>query len=178
MAADGVFIKLQGFEQTRATLRALPDKLRKKVLMSSLRKAARVVQRYARQYVPVLKAPAKYRTKGLLKRRIAVRESRESRQQGNLGVFVNIKPADRAKYATDTVSIGRVKIKQRRLVKASQRGARSPNDPFYWRFVEFGTRRMPAVSFIGKAGERLDEALAVFERDAVDAIENLNRTGV
>lgn len=178
MAADGVIVKLEGVEHLRGALKSLPDKLRKKVLMAALRKAARVVQRYARQYVPVLKAPARYRTRGLLKRRIAVRISRESRKQGNVGVFVNIKPADRAKYATETIRVGRVKIKQSRLVKAGQRGRRSPNDPFYWRFVEFGTRHMPAVSFIGKAGEKLDESLSVFEREAVAAIEKFNQTGV
>lgn len=178
MAVDGVFVKIQGADRLSEKFKQLPDKLRKKLLMSSLRKAARVVQRYARQYVPILKSPAKHRTRGLLRRRISVRVSRESRQQGNVGLFVNVKPADKAKYATETLRVGRVKIKQRRLVKASQRGARSPNDPFYWRFVELGTKNMARQEFLKPAAQHLDEALAVFERDAVSVIEQLNQTGV
>lgn len=176
MAGD-VVVKIGGIEQLNAALRALPDKLRKRVMLKALRKAARVVLVEARDHVPVLKGPAKYRTPGLVKKRITMRTSKESRKAGNVGVFVNVKPAEKAKYASETVRVGRVKFKTKRLVRASQAGAKSPNDPFYWRFVEFGTRKMKAQPFIKPAGDRLEAALAVFEQSALAGIAELNGEG-
>mgnify|MGYP000561918945 CR=1 FL=1 len=45
-----------------------------------------------------------------------------------MGVFVNVKPA-----------------------KSANRGARNPNDPFYWSFLEFGTSKMAARPFMRPA---------------------------
>lgn len=178
MADNGVLVNISGLDQLQARLRALPDVLRKKVIMRALRKAARVVVAKAKQQAPVLKAPSKYRTPGLLKRRLVVRTSRESRRNGNLGVFINVKPAEKNKYSTSVTRIGRVKIKTRRLVKKGTAGAKSRLDPFYWRFVEFGTRKMAAQPFIQPAAEHLDEALLVFVKEAVSTIEAMNKTGI
>ena len=35
--------------------------------------------------------------------------------------------------------------------RTGKSGAYNPNDPFYWRFVEFGTSKMPAQPFLQPA---------------------------
>lgn len=161
--ADSITVKMTGIDDLRRALADLPTTLRRKVLVGALRKAARVVATAAKQAVPVLSVAAPYRTPGLLKKRIAVRVSKAARQAGNVGVFVNIKPAAGAKFSKGV------------QVKASQRGAKSQNDPYYWRFVEFGTKKMAARPFLRPAADALPNALAVFEQEVVPQIEKLNK---
>ena len=49
--------------------------------------------------------------------------------------------------------------KQRGAFKAknASSGAYNPKDPFYWRFVEFGTSKMPAKPFMRPAFEQSKE---------------------
>ena len=152
--AASVSVKVAGIDELKRALAALPSKIRRKALTKALRAGARVVQKSARVAVPVLATPNAYRTKGLLKRKISVRVSKESRRNGDVGVFVNIKPAPKG-----------------------QRGAKSKLDPFYWRFVQFGTKKMTARPFMEAGAEALPAALAAFEREAVPAIEALNQRG-
>lgn len=179
MAADGVSVKVAGIDELKRALAALPSKIRRKALTKALRAGAKVVQKAARAAVPVLATPTAYRTRGLLKRRLSVRVSKESRSQGNVGVFVNIKPAGKG-----------------------QRGGKNPLDPFYWRFVAFGTKAhtikpktakglafggrvvkmvkhpgSKASNFMEAGGAALPQALAAFEREAIPAIEALNKPG-
>ncbi len=174
--AASMKVTVNGIDDLKKALGALPAKLRRKALTKALRAGARVVQKAARAAVPVLATPTAYRTKGLLKRRLSVRVSKASRQAGNVGVFVNIKP--------------------------NRAGAKSPLDPFYWRFVAFGTKahtikpktakglafggrvvkfvRHPgskASNFLQAGADALPQALAVFEREAIPAIEALNKPG-
>lgn len=162
----GVDVRISGLDDLKTILRQIPAELRRKTLLSALRKAARVPLRIARQNVPVMSAEnaakAPYRTPGLLKRRLMVRTSKAARQAGAVGVFINIKPAAGAKYKTQTTRILSILFKHRRLVRAGQRGAKSPTDPYYWKFVEFGTKKMKAQHFLQPAAESLPEALTVF----------------
>lgn len=172
---DNVTVKIAGIDDLKRALNTLPDKLRRKALLKPMKLAMKVVLDAARQAVPVLAAPSPYRTAGLLKKRLTVRVSKEARQAGNVGVFVNIKPASGARYKTVGKVAGvAVRIKK----KDGQRGAKSPTDPYYWRFVEFGTRKMGKRPFLTPAGGKLQEALNVFEREVIPAIEALNQPGV
>ncbi len=174
MAADGVTVKIAGIDDMKRALQALPEKLRKKALLKPLKAAMKVVLDAARAAAPVLQEPVPYRTPGLLKKRLTVRTSKVARQEGNVGVFVNIRPAAGAKFKT----VGKVAgVKVRIKKKDSQRGATSKVDPYYWRFVEFGTRKMGARPFLTPAANQLPEALAVFEREVIPAIEALNQPG-
>lgn len=169
MAADTVVVKLEGIGELKRALADLPGKLRRKALLGPMRKAMKVVLAAARSAVPVLQKPVPYRTPGLLKKRLTVRTSKVSRREGNVGVFVNIRPAAGAKFST----VAGVRVKK----KDSQRGATSKADPYYWRFVEFGTRKMAARPFLTPAANKLPEALAVFNREVIQAIEALNKPG-
>lgn len=172
----------------KVTVRGLPDfkkamegltlKLRKKILTKALKAGARVVLKAARQAVPVLATETPYRTPGLVKKRLTVRTSKAARQAGNIGVFVNVKPAAAAKYKTTGVTkIGPLKIVDRQLIRKGERGAKSKLDPYYWRWLEFGTKKMTARPFLKPAAESLPEALAKFELIVVNEVEALNRSG-
>lgn len=161
MADSLVVVKLQGIGELKRALADLPSKLRRKALLEPMKKAMRVVRDAAKQAVPVLSEPSPYRTKGTLKRRLSVRISKVSRQAGDVGVFVNVRP-----------------LKSAQIRAAKAKGLRiAPNDPFYWRFVEFGTRKMKARPFLTPAAGRLQDALAVFEREVRPQIEKLNQRG-
>ena len=59
-------------------------------------------------------------------------------------------------------------------MRASQRGAKSPNDPFYWRFLNFGTSRNRPFGFLERGAEQLPQALRVFQQRLAQAIAKLN----
>jgi len=98
---------------------------------------------------PTLKVP--YRKPGTLRKAISVRTSKVARRAGDVGVFVNVRPA-----------------------KAGQRGAKSPVDPFFWRFVNFGTVKMRGVHFLEAGAQRLGEALEKFKTVIGPQIQKLN----
>ena len=123
MASEGIFIKLQGVDNAIAQLRALPDKLRKRAILNALRAGGRVFRDEARRLTPVLQVPVRrkgggvIRKPGTVRNAINVRTSKIARQRRDVGVFVNVQPA-----------------------KAVARGRTSPNDPYYWPWIEFGHR--------------------------------------
>jgi HK97 gp10 family phage protein len=158
-----VRIKLHGIEQLTATLRALPDKIRKRAVRGSLKIAARLISHDAKARAPVLKQLTPRRTPGTVKRRISVRPSKFARRAGNEGVFVGVKPL-------------RGNVDTRKFGKAS---ANNPHDPFYWRFLEFGTAKMGERPFLGPAVRaKGEQAIARFIKEVVPQIQKLNRKGV
>lgn len=160
--ADEVLVRLEGVEELIRALQAMPEKIRKRAVRAALRKAAGVIRADAKARTPVLRAAAPFRTPGTVKRRISVRNSKFARQAGDEGVFVGVKPL-------------RGKADTRRYGKAS---ARNPADPFYWRFLEFGTKKMAARPFLGPAAKsKGEEAIRLFIRESLPAIEKLNRKG-
>lgn len=146
--------KVQGLPDLRAALQGIAPKLRRRALRNALAAGARVVRDAARAQAPVLNTAARsapYRKPGTVKGAIAVRTSKVARKRGDVGVFVNVRPA-----------------------KGPARGARSTRDPFYWRFLEFGTSRMGARAFLQPAGAKLAQALSVFLQKIGPAIAKLN----
>ena len=148
-----------GIPDLKAALAEVSAQLRRRVLRNALAAAARVVRDDARSRTPVISAAAApvrkgYRTPGTVKRAIVVRTSKQARREGNVGVFVNVRPA-----------------------KTGARGARNKNDPFYWRFIEFGTRYLGARRFLQRAADKLPQALQVFIGQVGPQIAKLNRKG-
>lgn len=175
--------KVTGLPDFKAALLSLPEKLRKRALRNALAAGARVVRDAARVQTPVLTPGnallAPYRKPGTVKKAIVVRTSKRDRRAGDVGVFVNVRPA-----------------------KGAARGAKSRDDPFYWRWLEFGWNPAGnATGGRGKAGQRrrrelnrstdakirsgfrflqagaakLNEALTVFKAKLQPAIDKLNR---
>lgn len=173
--------KVSGIPDLKEALAGIVPKLRVRALRNALAAGARLVQRKAISEAPALSMSALavrkgYRTPGLLKKRISVRTSKVARKAGDVGVFVNVKPAAGAKFKTTTYSLLGLVTRTRRKVKNSQRGAKSPNDPFYWRFVEFGTKKgVKARGFLQAGAQQLPAALKVFLAKIVPAIEKLNK---
>ena len=156
--ADGVTVKLEGVDALNKALADATKQIRTKAVRSALRKAGQVISKEAKQAAPVLSAPTKTRKPGTVKKAIAVRASKFARQAGNEGVFINVRPLRGSR--------------QKALGKA---GAKNPNDPFYWRFLEFGTVKMKARPFLSPAAEsKGNEAIKTFMDSVIPQIEKLN----
>jgi HK97 gp10 family phage protein len=185
MQFDGIGAKVTGIPDLRAALLSIPDKLRKRALRNALAAGARVVRDDAKRNAPVMAISMRtaVRKPGTLKNAIAVRTSKEAGRAGDVGVFVNVRPA-----------------------KGGKRGAKSKDDPFYWRFVEFGhkivgryagnytdykvrgrgrmtglaarrrasTTSVPPYPFLVPASQRLGAALNVFLQKIGPQIQKLN----
>lgn len=111
-------IKVSGLPDLKAALAGVVPKLRVRAVRNALAAGARVVQKVNRQGVPTISASSRAvrtgrRKVGTLKKAISVRTSKIARRNGDVGVFVNVRPA-----------------------KKGMRGG--PDDPFYWPWVEFG----------------------------------------
>ena len=154
----GEVVRIEGLDELKRKLAEVPKAMRKRVLRNALAAGAREVRDVAKRNAPVLtlgtslKAP--YRKPGTVKQAIRVRTSKADRRAGDVGVFVNVRPA-----------------------KSGQRGAKNPNDPFYWRFLEFGTKKMPARPFLQRATSALPKALAIFQERIAKWINETDRSG-
>ena len=154
----GEVVRIEGLDELKRKLAEVPKAMRKRVLRNALAAGAREVRDVAKRNAPVLtlgtSLNAPYRKPGTVKQAIRVRTSKADRRAGDVGVFVNVRPA-----------------------KAGQRGAKNPNDPFYWRFLEFGTRKMPARPFLQRATSALPKALTIFQERVAKWINETNRSG-
>lgn len=148
---------VQGVDDFKAKLQELPRAMRRRVLRNALAAGARLVRDESKRSAPILAATNRsvpYRKPGTVRDAIRVRTSKQSTRAGDVGVFVNVKPA-----------------------KGANRGGKNPNDPFYWRFLEFGTRKMSARPFLRKGGDKLQQALGVFEVALAKWINKVNASG-
>lgn len=153
----------ESFRRLIETLKRLSPTMRRGMLRKALRAGARLVQRTAASpgVVPILSKPVykhgrMVRRPGTLQRNILIRRSRDAEQDGDVGVFVNVKPA-----------------------RGALRGANSPEDPFYWRFVHFGTKKMQARPFLTIGARELQgPALRAIEASLKPDLQQLDLPGV
>lgn len=138
-------MRIEGLADLQRALKELPERLQKKALATAVAKGARVIGRDAQSRVPVLKKFDSRRTPGLLKRLIRV--SRGVRRTTEAAAFVSVRRMNRKQIA-------------RFKAKTGYKGADNPFDPFYWRFVEFGTSKMAAQPFLRPAFEAQKELAA------------------
>lgn len=153
-------LKVLGTQKVRDALQAIAPQLRRGIVRKALRYAMQIVlDATARNPpTPMLKKPVyrrgvMIREPGTIIRNITMRGSKDARQEGNVGVFVNVKPA-----------------------KGADRGAYNPKDPFYWRWVNFGSKHNKRSDFLtkGAAGLNNGAVLARIEEKLVPAIEKMN----
>ena len=156
--------KIRGADEIIAAYKALVPKLRRRIMRNSLAAGARVFRDTAKRLAPVLRTTTYsgasaikrgVRKPGTLRNAIRVRTSKRATRAGDVGVFVNVVPA-----------------------KGAVRGARSPGDPFYWRFQEFGTRFMRAANFLTIAGRTKGaDALRIIVATLGPQIQKMNTKG-
>lgn len=155
--ADGITVELRGIDELKRAMAQVPDKLKRKGLTKGLRLAGNIVRDAARRVAPLLQEPTPYRKRGTVRRAIVVRTSKLARQAGEIGVFVGVRP-----------------LRGARTKKLGAAGARNPNDPFYWKFLEFGTRKMARRPMLAVGATRLQQAADVVIREATSAINQIN----
>jgi len=116
--------EIRGIEDFNRAVADLKKDVSKRVVRSALRAAAKPMITSAKVNAKELKKPHPYRIKGLMKSRVVASNSRIASRKKMIGLY--IKPVAR---------------------RGVTRGAKSPLDPFYYRFVAsgfhaVGTRRV------------------------------------
>lgn len=157
--SDTLRIDLVGVDALKRALAGAAEEIRTKAVRGALREAGKIIQVTARNLAPVLDVPTSRRKPGTVKKNILVRVSKFARQRGDVGVYINVRGI-RGKT---------------RVAKLGKAGASNPNDPYYWRFVEFGTKRQVARPFLRPAVTLSGEAaIDKFMQFVIPQIEKLN----
>lgn len=149
------WLKVDGLDELKRALDALSPRLKRKVIRSAITGAARIVAREASKNAPVLKGEHPHRLPGTIRKSIKAKASRVYNGSGDeVGAYVAVS-------------------KRRGL--GGKAGARNPFDPFYWKFLEFGTKKMAAREFMRPALEaKTPEVIEYFSRRLAAAIEKEN----
>jgi hypothetical protein len=177
-------LRVTGQAETQRALRLLPANLRRRALRNSLAAGARAVRDEVRRRTPILKRTTLagasalkrgIRKVGTVQRAVSVRTSKASRRQGDVGVFVNVRPLKNG-------------------------SAKNPNDPFYWRWVDKGwnparggrpssrrarrvqtsagtTAAKPGAFFMRAGAAKLPEALRIFEQTLAPQVQRFQTRG-
>lgn len=149
--ADGVNLKVDGLEPLKAELAKLAPEMRKGPARTALRAAMKPVLdiAYAQTHIlprNIFKRGKMIRRAGTLRRALKIRSSRDVNKTGDVGVFVNYKPLKRSAIQAFKEATGR-------------RAADNPDDPFYWRWTVFATRRNKnPTRALQKGGSQLQSA--------------------
>lgn len=169
MADNGFTVNLDGINGLKNVMAELPENIRRRAVRGALREAAKPILQAAKQNAPLLVVPTRYRNTGTVKRALTIRFSKFSKRAGDEGVFINPKPLVKQSAAGKT--------QKRQPGKKGFASAKNPNDPYYWYFLEFGTRKMAKKPFLGPAADSHgQEAVKRFFDSVIPKIEKLNRT--
>ena len=139
-------IKVHGLQELSQTLMKLPAELEKRVIMGALRAAGQTIRKEAMARAPILQEPDPRRRAGTLRKSISVR-----RVKGKVAVYVGVFGLSGKRMAEFKAGGGK-------------KGANNPDDPYYWKWVEYGTKKMAARPFLRPAFEaKKFEAIRLFE---------------
>lgn len=147
--------KLEGLDDLKRAIADLAGDLKSKVVRSALRDAAKPMHKAMVAAAPVLKEDHPYRLPGTLKKSILVKASKRfNGKGGEIGVYIAVR---------------------KRKGLGGKAGARNPFDPFYWRFVEFGTSKKDGRRFMSNAFDaHAQGAIAVFRARLKTRIDKAN----
>ncbi|QIM65264.1 HK97-gp10 family putative phage morphogenesis protein [Frederiksenia canicola] len=134
-----VSVKVNGLKELGKNLQALDKTVRNKISAKAMRAGGRIVRDTARAKAPVLQENVPHRRKGTLKKSIV--ERTKVGKNGKTTTLISVR-------ALSSKRIAAFKTKK------GKSGAYNPHDPYYWRFVEFGTSKMPAKPFLRPAFEQ------------------------
>lgn len=136
------FLKINGMEGLLATLRTLPKELQGKPVQAGMRKGGNVIRDDARRRV--------VRHTGFLSKQIVVRRANAKARRiaglakGDEYFTVGVRTGKRVKYANTKRN-----QRKRRVGKVYEQSGWA----YYWRHIEFGTKKMAAKPFLTPAGE-------------------------
>jgi HK97 gp10 family phage protein len=142
---------LTGFKELAEKLKQLPKKVAKNGLRRAVSSGAAIVRNAARKRAPV--------DTGEMKRDIMMKREKDKQGSGTTGAVYSVYVRSGKK--------SRLAGKKRDVER----------DSFYWKFVEFGTKTIPAQPFmrpgfeeskgeaIGAIGKSLDETIQAAARD-------------
>jgi HK97 gp10 family phage protein len=152
-------VQVKGLDDLKRAVEELTADLRRKVVIGALRDAARPIVAAARANAPILRTPDARRTAGLVRRNIATFTSKRFKGQGGvIGVYISVR-----------------KNKGRRIKGTRVRVKALQSDPFYWKFLELGTRFMPAMPFLRPAAEAgWQGAIDIFKQRIAERIRKAN----
>lgn len=137
---------LTGFKELAEKLKQLPKKVAKNGLRRAVSSGAAIVRNDARKRAPV--------ATGEMKRDIMMK--REKDKQGG----------------STTGAVYSVYVRSGKKSRLAGKKRDVERDSFYWKFVEFGTKDMPAQPFMRPAFEaNKDEAVAAIGKTLNEAIQ-------
>lgn len=132
-------VHVSGLKELQKAMQNLGRKTANKIAIKAVRKGGAIIRDKARQNAPVLVKNTPYRKAGTLRKSIQSRA--KVGKNGKTSSFVWVKGLSTKQVLSFKGKTGKV-------------GAYNPKDPFYWRFVEFGTSKMPAKPFMRPAFEQ------------------------
>lgn len=150
---------VKGLKELDARLRDFPLDLQKKVLFGALRKAIKPVIDAAKANAPEAADPHwfyPYIRKGRRGKRIMrilseIRAGRKALRKQGLQQRVRIQPGNIRRNIRAIRMPGMPGKEVRFFVGPVRRGRGYENDPWYWRFLEYGTAHSPARPFLRPA---------------------------
>ncbi|ABR74603.1 hypothetical protein CBG46_09920 [Actinobacillus succinogenes] len=142
---DGITVRVDGLKELQKAMQSLGRKTSNRIAVKAMRRGGAIVRDKARTLAPVLKESVPHRKAGTLRKSIQSRT--KVGRNGRTNTYIWVKG-----LSTKQV----LKFKG----KSGRSGAYNPRDPFYWRFLEFGTSKMPARPFMRPAFQQSKEQAA------------------
>ena len=162
-----VSVKVHGLKEIQRNMMLLGERVAKReVLNPGLIAGAVIVRDQARALAPV--------ERGVVRRNIIVQRWRRPDPPHTATVVIRVRKLKAA-------AVGRFKRRQAARGMAVS-GRANPNDPYYWRFLEFGWRdrggtfrqfKFLRPAFEDKKGRMVDKAVEEFRKMVARAIGNL-----
>ena len=140
-----VTVRINGLNQLQDSLAKLERKARNRISAKAMRKGGAIIRDKARENAPVLTENVPHRRAGTLKKAISSRT--KVGKNGKTNTYIWVKGLSNKQV---------LKFKG----KTGKNAAYNPRDPFYWRFVEFGTSKMAAKPFMRPAFQQSKDKAA------------------
>jgi HK97 gp10 family phage protein len=130
--------EFRGLKELEHNLGYLSEHLRKRGVLRMMSRAAVPMRDDAKVRAPILQTPDRRRTPGTILRSIRIWRQRKTPYAATF--YVGIAALSRKAISAFKTATKKV-------------AGDNPNDPFYWRFLEFGTAKMRARPFLRPAFE-------------------------
>ncbi len=121
------YVKIEGLSLLRVAARKLTEETQRKIAGNALVAGGRIIRNAARSRAPVLQNPDPRRTAGTLRKSIVAVKVRKGDHPDEVMAIVGVRLLSKASIRKYKQTTGKA-------------GAANPRDPYYWWFVEAGTR--------------------------------------